>query len=325
MSTKPASSHTSDREIVITRVYDAPRELVWEAMTDPKHVAHWWGPRGFSDTTETHEFRVGGVWKHTMHGPDGTNYPNKAIFKEIVKPERIVFQLGGGRETGPGTNFMATWTFEVVEGTKTRLTGRMVFSTSQERDFVAKEFGAVEGGQQTLERLSEYLPKMDPANPPFVITKEFAAPRELVWAAWTQREHLLQWFSPKGFALAEAKMDLRPGGTFHYCIRTPDGKEMWGKWTFREIVSPRKLVLVSSFSDAAGGISTHPMAPTWPKETLSTTTFAETNGKTTIRIEWVPLNAGETELKTFRDNHASMNGGWGGTLEQLTNYLKTKV
>jgi uncharacterized protein YndB with AHSA1/START domain len=260
-----------------------------------------------------------------MHGPDGSNYPNKAIFKEIIKPEKVVFQLGGGRETGPGTNFVATWTFEMVEGNKTRLTGRLVFSTSQERDFVAREFGAVEGGQQTLERLSEYLVKLDPACAPFVITREFNAPRELVWAAWTQRDHLMQWFSPKGFTLAEAKLELRPGGTFHYCMRSPDGKEMWGKWIFREIVPPKKIVLVSHFSDAAGGITRHPMAATWPRETLSTTTLEEANGKTKLTIEWVPINATAEERATFNGARSGMKAGWGGTFENLEAHLAGKV
>jgi uncharacterized protein YndB with AHSA1/START domain len=150
----------ADREIVISREFNAPRELVWEAMTNPKHVVNWWGPRGFSTTIETMDFRVGGVWKHVMCGPDGVKYPNKSVFKEIVKPERIVFSHGGGREEGPGASFAATWTFEVLAANKTRVTARMVFPSPAERDFVVKEFGAIEGGKQTLERLGEYLPKM---------------------------------------------------------------------------------------------------------------------------------------------------------------------
>jgi uncharacterized protein YndB with AHSA1/START domain len=150
----------ADREIFITREFNAPRELVWEAMTNPKHVVNWWGPRGFSTTIETMDFRVDGVWKHVMRGPDGANYPNKSIFKEIVVPEKIVFSHGGGREEGPGTSFKATWTFEVLAADKTRVTARMVFPSASERDFVVKEFGAIEGGKQTLERLGEYLPKM---------------------------------------------------------------------------------------------------------------------------------------------------------------------
>ena len=161
MTTKNNSaSDTSDREIVLSRVFDAPRELVWQAMSDPKHVVNWWGPRGFSTTTEQFDFRVGGVWKHTIHGPDGTNYPNKSVFREIVPFERIAYSHGGGRENGPGVSFMATWTFEDAGVGKTRLTLRQRFSSPDQRDFVVKEFGAIEGGKQTFERLAEYLPKI---------------------------------------------------------------------------------------------------------------------------------------------------------------------
>ena len=97
--------NTRDREIVMTRVLAASRELVWEAMTKPEHVANWWGPRGFSTTIEKLDFRVGGIWKQVMHGPDGSNYPNEHVFQEINKPERIVFAHGGRREGGPGYKF----------------------------------------------------------------------------------------------------------------------------------------------------------------------------------------------------------------------------
>jgi uncharacterized protein YndB with AHSA1/START domain len=153
-----------DREIVISRVLAAPRELIWQAMTDPQHITHWWGPRGFSTTTEIMDVRPGGEWKHVMHGPDGADYPNHSIFKEVVKPERLVFANGGHKKDGPGISFVATWTFETVVPGKTKVTIRMVFPTPAERDFVVKEFGAIEGGQQTLERLGEYLPKLESAR-----------------------------------------------------------------------------------------------------------------------------------------------------------------
>jgi uncharacterized protein YndB with AHSA1/START domain len=159
MST-PSADTPSDREIVISRIFDAPRELVWQAWTDPLHVVKWWGPRGFSTTIRKMDFRVGGVWEHVMRGPDGANYPNKSTFKEIVPLERITYSHGGGREQGPGASFTATWTFETVDGGKTRLTGRMVFPTAEARDLVVREFDAIEGGRQTLERLAEYLPEM---------------------------------------------------------------------------------------------------------------------------------------------------------------------
>jgi len=151
-----SKSAAAEREIVVSRVFDARRELVWNAWTDPQQVVKWWGPRGFTTTIQEMDVRPGGVWRHTMHGPDGTNYPNKSVFTEVVKYERIVFSHGGGKEGGPGATFKSTWTFEDESG-KTRLTIRMVFDSAQERDRVEKEFAAVEGGKQTLERLAEHL------------------------------------------------------------------------------------------------------------------------------------------------------------------------
>ncbi len=143
--------------VALTRMVDAPRELVWQAWTDPKQVAQWWGPRGFTTTIEKMDVRPGGVWKHVMHGPDGADYPNKSIFIEVVKPERIVFSHGGGRKDGSASaQFEATWIFE-AQGDKTNITMRALFKSTAARDEVIKEFGAVEGGQQTLARLDEYL------------------------------------------------------------------------------------------------------------------------------------------------------------------------
>jgi uncharacterized protein YndB with AHSA1/START domain len=168
MPTEPKhpTEDTSDREILISRLFDAPRDLVWLAMTDPKHVVHWWGPRGFTTTIEQMDVRPGGVWQLVMRGPDGTAYPNRHIFKEVTKPERIVFNLSGRRENGPGVDAVATWTFETVASGETRVTIRMVFSSAAERDFTVKEFGAIEGGKQTLARLSEHLPTMQPGEVP---------------------------------------------------------------------------------------------------------------------------------------------------------------
>ena len=157
---------------------------------------------------------------------------------------------------------------------------------------------------------------------PFIISRTFDAPRELMWKAWSERARLMEWFGPKGFAMPAAKMDFRPGGSFHYCVASPDGHEMWGKFVYREIAAPEKIVLVNSFSDEAGGITRHPMAPTWPLEMFSVFTFEEEpGGKTKLTIRWSPHNATEEEQKTFDSSHDGMRQGWGGTLEQLTAYL----
>ncbi len=317
---KPTAESASDREIVISRVLHAPRELVWQAWTEPQHVTNWWGPRGFSTTIKQMDFRVGGIWEHTMHGPDGTNYPNKSTFKEIVPLERIVFLHGGGRETGPGASFTATWTFETVEDNKTRLTGRLVFPSAEARDFVVKEFGAVEGGKQTLERASEYVAGMQAK--PFIIAREFNAPRDLVWKAWTEREQFAQWFGPKGAKQTIVKFDPRPGGLTHYSQTMPDGKEIWGRAVYREVVPPTKIVWINSFSDKDAGITRHPFSKDpWPLQLLTTVTFAEAAGKTTVTVHWLPYEADDDERRTFEAQREGMKMGWGGTFEQFAAYL----
>ena len=159
-------------------------------------------------------------------------------------------------------------------------------------------------------------------RPDFVISRVFDAPRDLVWKAFTDPERMKHWWGPKGFSVFASKMDLRPGGTYHYGMKAPDGTPMWGKFRYREIVAPERMVFISSFSDEAGGTTRHPMAPTWPLELLSTFTFEEQpGGKTKFTVTWRPHNATAEEQTTFDAGHNSMRGGWGGTMDQLAAYL----
>src|SRR5271156_5452186 len=146
----PAS--TAGREIVTTRVFDAPRELVFKAWTDHKHVAQWWGPKGFTNTIHEMDVRPGGAWCFITHGPNGVDYKNDIVYVEVVKPERLVYSHASAKA-------LVTVTFDDQAG-KTSLTLRMVFETAAERDHVVKTFGAIEGAKQTLGRLADYLPTM---------------------------------------------------------------------------------------------------------------------------------------------------------------------
>jgi uncharacterized protein YndB with AHSA1/START domain len=149
-----SNESTADREVVITRVIDVPRELVFDAWTDPEHIGEWWGPRGFTITTHEMDVRPGGLWRFMMHGPDGVDYPNRIEYLEIERPARLVFDHGG--EVKGESDFHVTVTFEEESG-KTRLTMRSLFATAAERDKVVREYGAIEGGNQTIDRLVEYL------------------------------------------------------------------------------------------------------------------------------------------------------------------------
>jgi uncharacterized protein YndB with AHSA1/START domain len=158
---------------------------------------------------------------------------------------------------------------------------------------------------------------------PFVISRVFDAPRERVWKSWTEAERLKQWWGPAGFKVHTSKVDLRPGGIFHYGMTAPDGSDMWGKFTYREIQAPKKLVFIVSFSDPQGGVTRHPWSANWPLQTLSTVTFEEQGkGKTKVTVQWTPHEATEAERKTFDEGRDSMKQGWTGTMDQFADYLK---
>jgi uncharacterized protein YndB with AHSA1/START domain len=154
MTATASSQAAPDREIVVSRTIEGPRQLVFAAFTDPEHLAHWWGPNGFTTTTHSFEFRPGGVWDFSMHGPDGTDYPNRIEWREIVPPERIVY-LHGESDDDPAA-FVSTVTL-LDRGAATEVTLRAVFSTREQRDEVVERYGAIEGGKQTLGRLAAYI------------------------------------------------------------------------------------------------------------------------------------------------------------------------
>lgn len=151
------ASATADREIVLTREFDAPRELVWQAYTDERHFPHWFGPNGFTITLHSMDVRPGGMSRYIMHGPDGTDYGNRQVYQEVERPERLVYLHGEDEDDDPGA-FHVTVRFDDLDG-RTRVTQRMLFATKAQREGV-ESFGAVELGKQTLGRLAAYLETM---------------------------------------------------------------------------------------------------------------------------------------------------------------------
>jgi len=151
-SAKTAS--VADREIAATRIFNAPRQLVWKVWTNPEHIAQWWGPIGFTTTTKQFDLRPAGKWLFTMHGPDGTDYRNDVTYTAVVEPERLEY------DHGPTPIFHVTVTFDQEGEKKTKLSMQMLFPTQEERDRTVEKFGAIEGLKQTLGRLEEYLAKM---------------------------------------------------------------------------------------------------------------------------------------------------------------------
>ncbi|MPZ98979.1 MAG: ATPase [Dehalococcoidia bacterium] len=154
MAGTASSQAATEREIVVSRVIEGPRRLVFQAYTELTHLERWWGPNGFTTTTHSFEFRPGGVWDFTMHGPDGTDYPNRIEWLEIVAPERLVM-LHGESQDDPEA-FTATVTF-VEQGDATELTLRNVLKTKEQRDRVVEQYHAIEGAREGLEKLAAYI------------------------------------------------------------------------------------------------------------------------------------------------------------------------
>lgn len=158
----------------------------------------------------------------------------------------------------------------------------------------------------------------------FVISRTFDAPRERVWKAWTSAEALAQWWGPKGAKIRVIKLDFRPGGIFHYAMAFQPGHDMYGRFIYRDIAAPERIVFVSSFSDPEGGITRAPfpqLEGKWPLEVLNDMTLSEQSGKTTITLRGHPINATEEERKVFAGMTNSMRQGFGGTFDQLDAYL----
>jgi len=158
----------------------------------------------------------------------------------------------------------------------------------------------------------------------FVISRSFDAPRERVWKAFSEAEALAKWWGPKGASIRVIKLDFRPGGMFHYAMAFQPGHDIYGRFVYRAMAAPERLVFVNSFSDADGGITRAPfpqLGHTWPLEVLNTMTLTEQGGKTTLTLRGGPINATEEELKTFVGMRDSMRQGFGGTFDQLDEYL----
>jgi uncharacterized protein YndB with AHSA1/START domain len=156
----------------------------------------------------------------------------------------------------------------------------------------------------------------------FILSRVFDSPRSRLWHTLTDLEAMKHWWGPAGFTMIVGKIDLRPGGTFHGGIRSPEGYKIWGKFAYQEIVPPERLVFINSFSNEAGDVTRHPIMPTWPLETMTTLTLEEAAGpKTTLTVRWSPHNPTEIERKTFDAGHIGMKATWNGTFDRLAAHL----
>lgn len=310
---------SNSNELRIIRVYDAPVKAVWDAWTDPKQAAKWWGPRGFTITTHSKDLRVGGSWRYTMHGPDGKDWPNVTKYFEVETYKKLVYDHGGTDDTPP--LFRVSVTFSDEKG-KTKMDMRMILPNPEAAAEIAK-FVKAAGGNSTWDRLAEYVEKEKSGKEVFVINRTFEAPIKTMFEMWTNPKHIANWMPPTGMTMQFVDVDIKPGGKSMYMMSGGDIK-MYGRAEYLKIESPNLIVYTQQFCDEKGNMSRHPMAPLWPETMLTTIRLTEEGQDLTrVTVTWETYgNCTAAELAAFVKEKGGMTMGWTGSFDKLEDYLR---
>lgn len=313
----PLSPPASPADILSTRFFAVTRDRLFAAFSQPDQLVHWWGPNGFTNTFEEFDLRVDGMWRFTMHAPDGKEYLNLNRFTEVLPSKRIVFQ-----HLEPVHRFDMVLDFEDADG-GTQLTWQMRFQTMEEAERV-RAFILV-ANEENFDRLEAHLAAM-PGNDEFVLRREFEVPRDLLFKAWTDASTLAQWWGPHTFTNAMCELDARPGGEYRITMRSPQGEDFPIRGTFLEVNEPSRIIFTMDCTE-------HP--PAWhdvvkpgrePKETnpagilWTTVTFQDLGPRTKLDLRV------RFESASIRDTFVSMGmeDGWTESLEGLAALLSPK-
>lgn len=316
------ATNSRSNEIRITRVYDAPIKAVWDAWTDPDQVAQWWGPRGFTLTTHSKDLRPGGHWTYTMHGPDGTDYPNKTVYHEVEEYSKLVYDHGANDDRPP--LFRVTVLFSETEG-KTLMDMTMALSTAEEAQQM-HQFIKKANGYSTWDRLAEYLAKQGSGKEQFVINRTFDAPITLMFEMWTRPEHIANWLPPTGFTMEFLQSKSEGEGNTFYFMTNGKGVGFYGRKRILESHTPERLVYTQQFCDKDENIARHPLAPTWPETMLTTVQLTEeAPNRTRVTVTWETYgDVTREELEMFIQSRAGMTVGWTGSFDKLDAYLAAR-
>jgi uncharacterized protein YndB with AHSA1/START domain len=303
--TSSAVNAPADRTLIVSRVFDAPRELVYRAWTDPKEFGKWFPPLGFSAARCELDVRPGGALRIDMKGGDdagefaGVVFPGKGVYREVVPNERLSFTFEGEDAATP-PELLMTVVFE-DEGRKTKLTIYQVAKTIADYEELLK-IGATEGLGQSLDKLAALLggggANATVTGRTLTVTRVFDAPRELVWQAYTDPKHIVKWMFAKDWEAPFAETDVRPGGAFRIGMRPADqgGDGFTFDGTYREVRKPERIV--QALSDGR----------------VITTTFEDQKGKTKLTLSVEMAESEERErtgytqiLENFAKHLATLN------------------
>ena len=311
-------------EIVITRICNAPASLVWDAWTQLEQVGQWWGPRGFSLTTLSKDLRPGGHWNYTMHGPDGTDYPNVTKYHEVVPQERLVYDHGGSAEREK--LFTVTVTFRETKGEGTGEDGRpqttmhmiTALPTAEMAQAIMKHIREA-NGTSTWDRLGEFLEARITGKDVLLVHRSFRGPIKALFAMWTQPEMLARWVAPSESKMTVQGKAAQEGSSSRWTMSSPDGAIAYGESRYLTVRPESLLVYLQHFSDADERIRKPGFSATYPDTILTTVTFTqESPVDTRVGVQWeIHDDATEAERATFRGMKAGMNTGWNGSFDRL--------
>jgi uncharacterized protein YndB with AHSA1/START domain len=310
--TPPAAD---DHNIRLTRVYDAPVALVWDAFTLDAHASHWWGPRGFTITTHHKDVRVGGTWSYIMHGPDGTDWPNFTRYLEVQPHERLVYDHGAS-SADAAPMFRMTVEFRDLGG-RTALSLCLTFPDA-ERARQTRHFIKAAGGNGTWDRLAEYLAQQVEGAPVFVINRSVAAPIETVWSMFTDATLLAQWLPPTGFTMTVHRASIVVGGTCEFTMQQTD-VALHGRFGYDELEPPHSLAYHQVFTDVHGTVVRFPGMTDWPEVLATRVTLTdEGHGHTRITVRTAPAEqATAADVAAFVAERTGMAQGWTGSFDAM--------
>ena len=309
-----------ENELRLIRVFNAPVELVWDAWMKEEHVAQWWGPRGFSLTTKSKDVRPGGQWVYTMHGPDGTDYPNIATYHVVEPHKELVYDHGATEETPP--LFRVTVLFRDLQG-KTEIDLTMALDTP-EAAREARRFIKRAGGDSTWDRFGEYLEQVQGRENVFLINRSFAADQEKVFEMWVNPDYYVKWMGPIGSTMSFLQADVKEGGSAVWRMTMEDGSTKHGKLEYRTIRPHELFVYSEHFSDENGTLIKLPVALSYPDRILTTVSFTPEDGnETRVAVRWEILGeANAEERATFEAMKAQMTPKWTGSFDKLEALLE---
>ena len=306
----------SDTEIVMTRIFDAPREFVFEAMTKPEHVSRWWGPRASTFAVCEIDFRPGGTWRYVVNVPGGQQMTFTGVFHEITPPGSLVCTETYVEPMFGNPEWKTVLKLEgISDTTKTKMTSHVFHPSKEARDGHYRS-GLEHGAAETFDRLEDLLAGRpttaeasgNPMEGEVEIVRIFDAPRDLVYQAWTEPEHMTQWWGPGVFTNHSCKLDVRPGGAWQIVMRSPDGTDFRCEGVYSEVVKPERLVFTNDAVDQTG------------KQLLkgfTTVKFANEGNKTKLTLKTRVIGLVPFAPQMIR----GMEAGWSQSLDSLATHF----